>query len=137
LPTLTSWEIHVRRCIVVAALANAALTSLVLTGCSDPRAAIDAGHVVDTFAQAGIPVSGISDESASMCADPAPCVQAVITDQLTVWRFADREDAAMYAADADDPHVSDFIVLEFVAGALTPAQRRDAASMVDSMHTSD
>ncbi|QOD94120.1 MULTISPECIES: hypothetical protein [Microcella] len=113
------------------------VAAVVLSGCSDPRSTIDAGHVIDTYAQANIPVSGIRDDSASLCANPAPCVQVVRTDQLTVWRFATREDAATYATEADDAHVSDFIVLEFASSGLTPAQRRDAASMVDSMHTSD
>jgi hypothetical protein len=114
-----------------------AVLILVLAGCSDPRSAIDAGHVVDTYAQAGIPVSGILDESESRCPGSSTCVQAVTTDQLTVWRFANREDAATYAAGIDDAHLSDFIVLEFVPGALTPVQQRNSASMVDSMHTSD
>lgn len=114
-----------------------AVVILVLAGCSDPRSAIDAGHVVDTYAQAGIPVSGIRDQTASKCVDVSACVQVVTTDQLTVWRFAEKEDAAMYAAEIDDAHLSDFIVVEFVRGELTPTQRRNAAGMVDSMHTSD
>ena len=114
----------------------ASLLALSLSGCGDPRADIDAVHVVETFEQAGIPITGMRDDSANACAYEIPCRQSVVTDQVTVWRFASREDAASYAKHIG-AHQSDFIVLDFAPGALTPTQRDDAASMVDSMHVSD
>lgn len=112
------------------------LLALTLSGCGDPRASVDAVHIVETFEQAGVPITGVRDDSKTACAYEIPCMQSVVTDQVTVWRFGTRDDAAAYAAHIDG-YQSDFIVLEFAPDALTATQRENAASMVDSMHVSD
>lgn len=67
-----------------------------------------------------------------LCGPELPCMQAVQSDTLTMYRFDDREDAVAAARDlAGEAHLSGWIVVRFAPGALTAAERREFAYSLD------
>jgi hypothetical protein len=70
-----------------------------------------------------------------LCTWEVPCMQAVQSDTLTMYRFADREDAAAAARDwAGEAYLSGWIVVRFAPGGLTAAERRDLAAGLDCIN---
>lgn len=99
---------------------------------------VDANQIANTLAQSDVRVTGANDVTERDFREPANCVQKVVTDQLTVWKFASREEAIQFAEGlSNDHHVSDFVVLEFTPEALTETQKRLAAGIADATNTSD
>ncbi len=67
-----------------------------------------------------------------LCGADLPCVQALRSDTLTMYRFADREDAVAAARGfAGEAHLSGWIVVRFEPGRLTAAERREFAAGLD------
>ena len=92
------------------------------------------------WAQPGDPwteslVPGARWATDQLCSSELPCMQAVRADTLTMYRFADREDAVAAARDwADEAHLSGWIVVRFVPEGLTAAERRDFAAGLDCIN---
>jgi hypothetical protein len=59
-----------------------------------------------------------------LCGDQLPCIQAVTSDTLTMYRFADR-DHAVAAAESlgEDGYLTGWIVIRFQPDALSPRSR--------------
>ena len=59
-----------------------------------------------------------------LCVLEMPCTQAVTSETLTIYRFAER-DQAVAAAErfGDDGYLTGWIVVRFEPGGLTPGQR--------------
>ena len=61
-----------------------------------------------------------------LCGDPLPCIQAVTSDTLTMYRFVDRDDAETYAeALGDEGYLTGWIVVRYEPAGLTAEQRTD------------
>ncbi|MGY1795151.1 hypothetical protein ACI796_14330 [Geodermatophilus sp. SYSU D00525] len=70
-----------------------------------------------------------------LCGADLPCIQAVRAETLTMYRFADREDAVATArAFAGEAHLSGWIVVRFEPGGLTAAERREFAATLDCVN---
>ncbi|SDM93063.1 hypothetical protein SAMN05660642_03607 [Geodermatophilus siccatus] len=118
--------------VVVAALVAAA--AFVVT--SDPRRDIDLGAWVepgDSWARTAMPNARWATDE--LCGGDLPCRQAVRSDTLTMYRFADRDDAIAVARRfAGEAYLSGWIVVRFEPGALTRAQRSEFAAALDCLH---
>ncbi|WP_336027124.1 hypothetical protein [Geodermatophilus sp. FMUSA9-8] len=67
-----------------------------------------------------------------LCDDEVPCFQAVRADDLTLYRFPDRDDAlAVGRSFAGDAYVSGWMVVRFEPGALTADERVAFAGRLD------
>lgn len=98
------------------------------------RRHVDLGRYVDTGdGPAALPGGRwVTDE---VCDDEVPCIQAVRSEALTLYRFADRDDAVDLARSfAGDAHVSGWIVVRFEPGVLSPAERVAFASDLDCVN---
>ncbi len=70
-----------------------------------------------------------------LCEPDLPCMQAVRSDTLTMYRFEDREDAvAASRAFAGEAYLSGWIVVRFEPGGLTGAERREFAATLDCIN---
>jgi hypothetical protein len=70
-----------------------------------------------------------------LCGPDIPCSQAVQSDTLTMYRFADRDDAVATARYfAGEGYVSGWVVVRFEPGGLTPAQRREFVGVLDCIN---
>ncbi len=77
-------------------------------------------------------VPGARRATGELCDADLRCIQAVRSDTLTMYRFADREDAVAAARGfAGEAHLSGWVVIRFEPGGLTAAQRREFAAHVD------
>ncbi|MGY1650735.1 hypothetical protein [Geodermatophilus sp. SYSU D01119] len=67
-----------------------------------------------------------------LCDDEVPCFQAVRSDDLSLYHFADRDDALAFGRSlAGDAYVSGWIVVRFEPGALAAGERVAFASGLD------
>jgi len=67
-----------------------------------------------------------------LCSHELPCVQALTSDTLTMYRFASEDEAADAARRfGGDAYLSHWIVVRFEPEALTPAQRREFGRSLD------
>ncbi|NEM04529.1 hypothetical protein [Geodermatophilus normandii] len=98
------------------------------------RRHVDLGTFVDTGGDpAALP--GGRWVTGDVCDEEVPCIQAVRSDALTVYRFADRDDAVALARSfAGDAYLSGWIVVRFEPGALTAAERVSFASDLDCIN---
>ena len=70
-----------------------------------------------------------------LCGSDLPCIQAVRSETLTMYRFDDREDAVAAARDlAGEAYLSGWIVVHFESGALTAEERREFAYGLDCIN---
>ena len=61
-----------------------------------------------------------------------PCVQAVASQPLTMYRFDDQDDAVAAARySAGEAHLSGWIVVRFEPGGLPAQRRRDVVTGLD------
>jgi hypothetical protein len=120
---------------------GAVVGALVVYGTSDDfryggREHIDLSRwvgVEDTWTQAMMPRARWATNQ--LCGGDLPCTQAVQSDALTMYRFADREDAAAAARHfAGDAYLSGWIVVRFESGGLTAAERREFAEGLDCIN---
>jgi hypothetical protein len=103
--------------VVVAAL----VAAVVLLATYDARRDIDLGRWVgagDAWTRTMVPNARWATED--LWGADLPCRQAVRSDTLTMYRFADRDDAVAAARRfAGEAHLSGRIVVRFEPGALT------------------
>ena len=71
-----------------------------------------------------------------LCDDELPCIQAVRSDTLTLYRFAER-DQAVAAAEAfgDDGYLTGWIAVRYETGGLSPAQRTEFEYGISCINT--
>lgn len=96
--------------------------------------------VVEAFAHhPKLPVTNSRDITAEACRGEGACSVAVRAEEIAIYRFDDREDAATFVASlGDDGYQSDWIVLEYPHAAFdTDTTKLSYAGIVDSMWTSD
>lgn len=71
-----------------------------------------------------------------LCDEELPCIQAVESDTVTMYRFAERSEAvAMADRLGDGAYLTGWIVLHFVPGGLTSAERYDLEYSVGCNNT--
>jgi hypothetical protein len=111
---------------------------LALAGCGvfDGRQDIDLGGWVgaeDAYTQQIVPNARWATDE--LCGDARPCIQAVQADTLTMYRFAEQEDALATAREfAGEAYLSGWIVVRFEPGKLTKEQRWDFATTLDCIN---
>ena len=87
----------------------------------------------DAWTQSMMP--GARRATDELCDADFPCIQAVQSDTLTMYRFADREDAVAAAREfAGEAYLSGWIVIRFESGGLTAAKRREFAASLDCIN---
>ena len=70
-----------------------------------------------------------------LCDAERPCIQAVESDTLTMYRFEDREDAVAASREfAGEAYLSGWIVVRFEPGGLTAAERRECAGYLECIN---
>lgn len=79
------------------------LVGLLISGCGDSR--LTARGAVDEFVEAGLPAPNPQDVTGTACAQIG-CSEAVQTDVVTVYRWADPAQAVAHAADLKQPAYS-------------------------------
>ena len=118
--------------VVVVAL----VAAVVFLATYDARRDIDLGRWVgagDAWARTMVPNARWATDE--LCRADLPCRQAVRSDTLTMYRFADRDDAVAAARRfAGEAHLSGWIVVRFQPGALTRSQRSEFAATLDCLH---
>jgi hypothetical protein len=73
--------------------------------------------------------------TADLCGDELPCTQAVQADTLTMYRFAERDDAVVASRTfAGEAYTSGWIVVRFNPDGLTPAQRTEFVTSLDCIN---
>lgn len=120
--------------LVVAGSASLLLWAFVL---HEPRQDIDLGRWVgseDPFTRSLMP--GARWATAELCTERLPCIQAVTSETLMMYRFAEREEAVA-AADSfgDDGYLTGWIAVRFEPGALTAAERDSVEYGVGCINT--
>jgi hypothetical protein len=106
----------------------------------EPRSTMSVENVLDAFAHhERLPASNPREVTSAECKPLPGCVEAIRADEIAVFRFDAREDAAEFARSlGDDGHQSDWIVLEYPdAAADTDPALLSYATTVDMMWTSD
>jgi hypothetical protein len=108
--------------LVVATLAGALVWAFLV---HDGRKDIDLGLWVgaeDAWTQSVMP--GARWASDELCSDELPCIQAVTSETLTMYRFADRDEAVTVAEQfGEDGYLTGWIAVRYEPGGLTAAQR--------------
>ena len=108
--------------------------AVVLT--SDGRKNIDLQDWVgrdDAWSRQMMP--GARPATGELCGEKLPCVQAVTSQNLTMYRFASEDDAAAAARTfGADAHLSHWIVVRYEPGRLTAAQRQEFADDLDCVN---
>jgi hypothetical protein len=127
--------------VLVAGVVGAAVGALAMYVGSDDfryggREHIDLGGWVgaeDAWTQSMMP--GARWATDELCGADRPCRQAVQSDTLTMYRFAEREDAVAAARDfAGEAYLSGWIVIRFELGKLTQAERAEFAAALDCIN---
>jgi hypothetical protein len=121
----------------IGAVVTAALVATaVFLATYDARRAIDLGRWVgagDAWTRTMVPNARWA--TGELCGADLPCRQAVRADTLTMYRFADRDDAVAAARRfAGEAYLSGWIVVRFEPGALTSAERSEFAVGLDCLH---
>lgn len=80
---------------------------------------------------------GAHDATADICDEDLECRWAVRSDTSTVMMFADQEDAKRAANALRDARRSSWIVVDFVPGALSTAEKDDFMRGVNGLYVSD
>jgi hypothetical protein len=87
----------------------------------------------DSWTRATMP--GAAWATDELCGAEVPCVQAVRSDTLTMYRFEDRDDAAAAARGyAGEGYLSGWIVVQFEPGGLTASERSEFAGYLDCVN---
>ena len=87
----------------------------------------------DAWAQNMMPGARWATEE--VCDADLPCIQAVQSETLTMFRFDDREDAVAVAREfAGEAYLSGWIVVHFERDGLTAEERREFAYTLDCLN---
>ena len=87
----------------------------------------------DSWTQTAMP--GAAWATDELCGTDLPCVQAVRSDTLTMYRFEDRDDAVAAARGyAGEGYLSGWIVVQFEPDGLTSAERSEFAGYLDCVN---
>ena len=71
-----------------------------------------------------------------LCDDELPCIQAVTSDTVTLYRFEDRDDAVAAAETfGEDGYLTGWIAVRYEEGALTAAERYDFEYRISCINT--
>ena len=71
-----------------------------------------------------------------LCDDDLPCIQAVTSDTLTLYRFARREHAVAAAESfGDDGYLTGWIAVRYETGALSESERYDFEYAISCINT--
>ena len=120
-------------------LCLAAAAALTVTGC-DSRATLTPGMAVEAFEQQpDLPVTNPADATSEKCTPEIPCTEAIQADEIAVYRFESKEEAANLARLlGGNGYQSNWIVLEYEgAAADTDRSKASYASTIDGMWSSD
>ena len=103
----------------------------------DPRRDIDLGAWVGPqsgYDRAMMPNARWATDE--MCGEAMPCMQAVTSDTLTLYRFEHRALAEAYADElGHDGYLTGWIVVRYEPGGLTAAQRTDFEYGISCINT--
>lgn len=120
-------------------LCLAAASVLTVAGC-DSRATLTPELVVEAFTNTeGTPVTNAKDVTAETCGEAVPCQEAVRADELTVYSFKKKEDAAAFTRTLGNNGFQDnWIVLEYENAAQdTDRSKVSYATTLDGLWSSD
>ena len=124
---------------MLVALSLAGASVLSLAAC-DSRAGLTPELVVEAFGyQPDNPVTNPKDVTSETCGAEIPCEEAIRADEIAVYSFDSKADAADFARSlGDNGYQSNWIVLEY-AGAAADTDRSKAsyASTLDGMWSTD
>ena len=71
-----------------------------------------------------------------LCGDELPCIQAVTSDTVTLYRFARREHAVDAAESfGDDGYLTGWIAVRYEPGGLSESQRHDFEFYISCINT--
>ncbi len=103
----------------------------------DPRREIDLGSWAeprDAWTRSMMP--GARWATDELCGDEVPCIQAVTSDTLTMYRFALREQAEAAAESfGEDGYLTGWIAVRYEPGGLTDSQRYDFEYGISCINT--
>lgn len=120
-------------------LALAAISMLSLSAC-DSRASMTPEDVINAFeAQPDQPITNPRDVTAERCGTDVPCEEAIQTDEIAVYSFDSKDDAADFSQSlGENGYQSNWIVLEYDgAAADTDLSKVSYAATVEGMWSSD
>ena len=87
----------------------------------------------DSWTRTAMP--GAAWATDELCGTDLPCVQAVRSDTLTMYRFEDRDDAVAAARGyAGEGHLSGSIVVRFEPDGLSAAERSEFSGYLDCIN---
>jgi len=103
----------------------------------DGRKDIDLGGWVgteDSWTRSMMP--GARWATDELCGSDVPCMQAVMSETLTMYRFADRDDAVAAAESfGADGYLTGWIAVRYEPGGLSPAEREDFEYGISCINT--
>lgn len=120
-------------------LCLAAVSTLSLAAC-DSRSELTPGLVVEAFQhQQDQPVTNPRDVTSDKCTPEIPCTEAIQADEIAVYRFDSKKEAANLAQLlGDNRYQSNWIVLEYEgAAADTDRAKASYASTLDGIWSTD
>ena len=102
----------------------------------DPRKALSIGHLVgdDPWSRAMMPDARWATDE--LCGVELPCTEAMTSETLTMYRFAER-DQAVAAAESfgEDGYLTGWIAVRYEPGALSESQRTSFESGIACINT--
>jgi len=135
----TGWRRFARYVGTACAFAVIALVGLFIWAMyiNDPRQTIDLARWVapqSAYDQAMMP--GARWATDELCVPEFPCIQAVTSDTLTMYRFEDRW-MAMAAAESfgEDGYLTGWIAVRYETGGLTAGEREDFEYGISCINT--
>lgn len=135
--TSSRTDLHMKR--FRAGILCLAAASVLALGACDSRSTLTPELVVEGLGQPGNPVTNPKDVTKEVCGTSVPCDEAIRADEISIYSFDSKEDAADFAKSlGGNGHQSDWIVLEYEgAAADTDQSKASYASTVDGMWSTD
>lgn len=109
-----------------------------IQGLIEPRSAMTIDDVLAGFESLpGLPVTDSAYVTEDVCPEVG-CIQALRSDEVSVYKFADRDDAAKFTKTLGaDGYQSDWVVLEYDDARSNNVAQLSYANTVDGMWTTD